>query len=186
MDKNLRSYIKVYNNFLTEDFCQSTVEQLKLLDFETHKFYSSYTDQTTSNEKELAMSFGHIDNKPMLADMIGAGVHQYMMDNNFPWFRNWSGYTHPRWNKYDQNTQMKEHCDHIHSIFDGQNKGVPILSLVGLLNDDFEGGNFVMFQDEVIELKTGDLMIFPSNFLYPHKVTEVTNGTRYSFVSWVW
>ena len=35
-----------------------------------------------------------------------------------------------------------------------------------------------------IKLKTGDILMFPSNFMYPHEVTECTKGTRYSFVSW--
>jgi predicted 2-oxoglutarate/Fe(II)-dependent dioxygenase YbiX len=61
-----------------------------------------------------------------------------------------------------------------------------MLSVVGLLNDDFKGGEFVMFRDVEIKLKRGDLLIFPSNFVYPHRVDPVTEGTRYSFVSWVW
>jgi predicted 2-oxoglutarate/Fe(II)-dependent dioxygenase YbiX len=43
-----------------------------------------------------------------------------------------------------------------------------------------------MFESDIIDLPKGSIMVFPSNFLYPHKVTEVTNGTRYSFVSWCW
>ena len=34
--------------------------------------------------------------------------------------------------------------------------------------------------------KTGDVLIFPSNFMYPHRVTEVKRGIRYSAISWVW
>ena len=37
-----------------------------------------------------------------------------------------------------------------------------------------------------IDTRKGDLIIFPSNFLYPHKITPVTKGVRYSYVSWVW
>jgi predicted 2-oxoglutarate/Fe(II)-dependent dioxygenase YbiX len=43
-----------------------------------------------------------------------------------------------------------------------------------------------MFEDTPIEFKTGDLIIFPSIFLYPHKVLPVTKGTRYSYISWVY
>jgi DNA-directed RNA polymerase beta subunit len=49
-----------------------------------------------------------------------------------------------------------------------------------------EGGEFVMFDDTTIELPKGSLLIFPSNFLYPHQVLPVTKGTRHAFVSWVW
>jgi predicted 2-oxoglutarate/Fe(II)-dependent dioxygenase YbiX len=44
----------------------------------------------------------------------------------------------------------------------------------------------VFFTDEVYELKAGQLMVFPSNFLFPHKVETVTEGTRYSFASWAY
>jgi predicted 2-oxoglutarate/Fe(II)-dependent dioxygenase YbiX len=81
---------------------------------------------------------------------------------------------------------MKLHCDHIHSMFDGERKGVPTLSILGSLNDDYEGGDLVMWETDKIQLKAGSIMIFPSNFMYPHRVDEVIKGTRYSYVSWVW
>jgi predicted 2-oxoglutarate/Fe(II)-dependent dioxygenase YbiX len=71
-------------------------------------------------------------------------------------------------------------------MFDGERKGIPILSVLGILNDNYEGGEFIMFDDYKINLKMGDVLIFPSIFLYPHKVKSVNKGTRYSFISWVW
>jgi predicted 2-oxoglutarate/Fe(II)-dependent dioxygenase YbiX len=44
----------------------------------------------------------------------------------------------------------------------------------------------VLFGDTVVELKKGELLIFPSNFLYPHKVEPVKKGKRYTYISWVW
>ena len=81
---------------------------------------------------------------------------------------------------------MKEHCDHIHDMFDGTRKGIPVLTVLGGLNNDYSGGDLVFFTDEVYELKAGQLMVFPSNFLFPHKVETVTEGTRYSFASWAY
>jgi predicted 2-oxoglutarate/Fe(II)-dependent dioxygenase YbiX len=43
-----------------------------------------------------------------------------------------------------------------------------------------------MWGDKVIEFKSGDLIIFPSNFVYPHRVETVTGGDRYSYVSWAY
>ena len=88
--------------------------------------------------------------------------------------------------RYFPGQTMQNHCDHIHDIFDGERKGIPTLSIIGILNDDYEGGELIMFEDKKIDTKKGDLLIFPSNFLYPHKVTPVTKGVRYSYVSWVW
>ena len=53
-----------------------------------------------------------------------------------------------------------------------------IYSCVFLINDDYEGG------DLKVEKKKNRLIIFPSNFLYPHTVLPVTKGERYSVVAW--
>jgi predicted 2-oxoglutarate/Fe(II)-dependent dioxygenase YbiX len=88
-----------------------------------------------------------------------------------------------RLNRYDKNTSMSLHVDNIHDIFDGQEKGVPILSIIGLLNDNYEGGDFYLCNRKV-DLKQGDIFIFPSNFIYPHEVKKIVKGTRYSFITW--
>jgi len=81
---------------------------------------------------------------------------------------------------------MKPHVDHIHTLFDGKIRGIPILSIVGLLNgpDEFQGGQFVFNDEKDPKLEKGDVLIFPSNFIYKHKVQLVTSGTRYSYVTW--
>ena len=71
-------------------------------------------------------------------------------------------------------------------IFDGERKGIPVLSIIGLLNDDYKGGELIMFNDYEIKLKEGDVLLFPSSFLYPHLVKPITKGIRYSLVSWSW
>lgn len=55
------------------------------------------------------------------------------------------------------------------------------------LNSDFEGGEFnFKSNDEVIQFPQGigDCIIFPSNFIFPHKVNPVTRGTRHAIVAW--
>jgi predicted 2-oxoglutarate/Fe(II)-dependent dioxygenase YbiX len=59
------------------------------------------------------------------------------------------------------------------------------LTLLGFLNDDYDGGDLYLCNQK-INTKTGDILIFPSNFLYPHRVEPVIMGIRYSWVSWVW
>ena len=78
------------------------------------------------------------------------------------------------------------HCDHIRDMFDGERKGIPIVTILGILNDNYKGGNFILFDNYDVNLREGDVLIFPSVFMYPHKVKPVTEGIRYSFVSWVW
>lgn len=186
MNKDLTSYVRIYNNFIDANFCQETVSQLTQIEFQRHTYYNNVEDKFVSFDKELSTSYEPINNTKPLSDKIWHGIQQYIDDINSPYFTHWQGYAPVRFNKYDQNTQMKSHCDHIHTIFDGERRGIPILTILGLLNDNFDGGEFVMFEDQTIRLQSGDLIIFPSNFLYPHQVKEITSGIRYSFVSWVW
>ena len=63
------------------------------------------------------------------------------------------------------------------------------LSLIFLLNDDYEGGELVFKtpgfeQESIFEPKKNRLIILPSNFQYPHGVKAVTKGIRYSMVTW--
>ena len=97
-----------------------------------------------------------------------------------------SGFSPIRFNRYNKDQIMSKHCDHIVSLFEGKNRGIPILSIVAVLNDNYKGGEFIMFDDYEIKFKAGDLIIFPSVFLYPHLVKPVKKGIRYSFVSWAW
>jgi hypothetical protein len=187
MNKDLQSYVKIYKGFYDKTLCEETVEQLKHAHFVKHRFYNFTKDSTKTFDTDLSVSADRIKNYDELANKIWYALEQYIVkDFNFKWFDGWNGYCPPRFNRYDSGTEMHEHCDHIRDIFQGEIRGVPILSVLGVLNEDYVGGEFVMFQDETIELKTGDLMIFPSSFLYPHKVNPVTQGVRYSFVSWMW
>ena len=81
---------------------------------------------------------------------------------------------------------MTKHIDHIKSLFDGERKGIPVLSIIGALNNNYTGGELIFFDNYQIKLKEGDVLLFPSNFLYPHLVKPVTKGERYSFISWSW
>ena len=182
----LKDYIKIYN-LTPEDVCKTTVQELQDADFDSHKFYNVKDGSYDIHTKDLAVAYCDTSTKEKLMKIIWDAVAKYILtDFKSDYFDGWSGFTEVRFNKYDVNTEMRLHCDHIHDMFDGSRKGIPKLSIVGILNDDFKGGEFIMFEDSKIELKIGDIMIFPSCFLYPHKVNEITEGTRYSFVSWVW
>ena len=59
------------------------------------------------------------------------------------------------------------------------------LSCSFLLNDEYEGGEFAFFDREImIRGSKGSVVVFPSNFMYPHEILPVTSGTRYSIITW--
>ena len=92
-------------------------------------------------------------------------------------------YTDFRINRYGKGGFMKEHIDNIHYSH-GQKQGYPHLTSLIFLNDDFDGGEFYLC-GEPLEKKIGSAIVFPSNFMYPHEVKKVTNGKRYSVMTWI-
>jgi len=93
-------------------------------------------------------------------------------------------FTDFRINRYGQGGFMKQHIDGIHHSH-GQKQGYPHLTSLLFLNDDYEGGEFVLCGDKYIEKIQGSAIVFPSNFMYPHEVKEVTDGKRYSIMTWI-
>lgn len=181
----LNSFIfrkNILPKFLTDDI----MKHEKDFEWSPHVWYSSHTETNTSHkEKELSVSNGDPELINVLKSFSVEAIKEYQEHINvsYPIVNYISD---PRLNKYNTGTMMRQHFDHIHTLFDGEARGIPVLSIVGLLNDDYSGGEFVFWDDYVVKLKAGDILTFPSNFMYKHRVNEVTEGTRMSFVSWAW
>jgi predicted 2-oxoglutarate/Fe(II)-dependent dioxygenase YbiX len=80
--------------------------------------------------------------------------------------------------KYEKGGFYTQHVD----SFTGDSKTI---SCSFILNSNFKGGEFSFFNNTLVyPLKKRSAIMFPSNFLYPHSVLPVTNGTRYSIVTW--
>lgn len=57
------------------------------------------------------------------------------------------------------------------------------ISAVIYLNDDYEGGEIEFPRHDIkIKPQAGDIILFPSNFVYEHSSCKVTEGTKYSVV----
>lgn len=80
--------------------------------------------------------------------------------------------------KYDgPGTHFKVHADHGPTY-------VCTVSAVIYLNDDYEGGeiSFPRFDNLVIKPQAGDIVIFPSTYIYEHASEDMISGTKYSVV----
>ena len=176
---NLQDYVAIYNindNLL----CKKIILQMDQKLWEKHS-YARANSKPITYDDDLDISYQNNELTNTLQRFFLKCVENYLTNiapSTFPL----QELTQIRFNKYEIGTNMKMHQDHIHTIFDGEKKGVPILSVIA--NDDFEGGDFLMFDGKKLKLTVGDVIVFPSNFLYPHAVTTITKGTRYSCVSW--
>lgn len=188
MNKDLENYVLKIPNILDDAFCKKIIKELQSAHWEINTFYNHKNKKisSVSGAQELDTSYTKIKSNDVIIKKLWLAIHKYIVEFlKFKWFDSWEGYSPLRFNRYSKNQLMMEHCDHIKSLFTGENRGIPVLSLVGLLNNNYTGGEFIMFQDKEYKIKAGEVLLFPSNFLYPHKVLPVKKGIRYSYTSWV-
>ena len=88
-----------------------------------------------------------------------------------------------RVNRYSKGGFMSEHTDNNHHSHK-QRYGFPHGSILFFLNDDYEGGEFIV-ADNIYKPKKNSSIIFPSNFMFPHSVNKIEEGTRYSIITWL-
>ena len=185
--KTIEDYISV-ENYIPTEVCEELIDECNKKDWQKHT-WNNYAQGTTLSEptKELDVMPCTQEQQNKITPYLLKALEDYQIKVSVPgekteglWLTKFSPI---RFNKYEIGTMMREHYDHIHSLFDGKIKGIPIVSIVANLNTDYEGAEFYCRGKE-IKLKTGDILLFPSNFMYPHEVKETTKGTRYSFVSW--
>jgi len=84
--------------------------------------------------------------------------------------------------KYENTGFYTWHVDHFADI-------PRTMSCILLLNNDYEGGNLCFRNPDgsgewQVDVKPNRMIVWPSNFLFPHTVKPVTKGTRYSVVAW--
>ena len=187
MKKLITDYIFIDRKKINDDYCNSLIKELNKHIFKDSLFYDPKNKKyfSPSGKKTYKTVEEKIKNADELINLIQLSIEKYLKKLNFSWFSNIINFTYPKFHKYSKGNLMIKHCDHIRYIFDGKNKGVPILTIIGILNDDFKGGQTFLC-DKDLKFFKGDILIFPSNFLYPHEIKEIKKGIRYSFISWAW
>jgi len=183
----IKNYIYVKNH-MPKELCEELIDECNKGIWQKHRWNNYATGTMTSEPtKELDVMNSTKEQQAKITPYLAKALGEYQEKVSKQGEKTGPGwltkFSPIRFNRYPVGTMMREHYDHIHSIFDGQMKGVPLVSIVANLNEDYEGSEFYC-RGEKIELKTGDILLFPSNFMYPHEVRETTKGTRYSFVSW--
>lgn len=185
---DVRDYVKIYS-ICSEEVCNRVNLKLDNAMWENHSYHDPTTDKEVTMEHDYSIcDLPHTDpDVDFLMRGIWTSLRSYVDSLEFhEWFSSWSGHSFIRFNRCVENKKIRRHYDGVKRLFDGKVRGDPFLSVVGKLNSDYEGGEFIMWEDTLIDLKPGQIMIFPSNFMYPHQVNTVTKGTRYSFVSWAY
>lgn len=174
----LSDYIKNYENVLDDKLCDEIIKNSN-----NKKFDRATTGDGTRSKKRICYS-SPLDKKfeKNIYESVSKILKQY--DNSFKYFTTGlstedTGYEHLLYiGKESGNYAM--HVDH----FDLQPR---VLSISFILNDNYDGGDFVFFEKNpfVVKKKKGSAVVFPSNFCFPHAVKPVSNGDRHSIITWI-
>lgn len=186
MQTNLYYYVKQYRNTFDDDVCQKSLDELNSAKFEKHWYYNNKTQQRFTSDADCYTSAEQLSTSQIIMDNVVGCIDTYQKELDFSWFQEWTAVSAPRFNKYTAGTEMKQHCDHITNLFDGERRGIPILTILGLFQNSDKGGDLILFDDKTVNFQPKDILIFPSIFLFPHRVTPILEGVRYSFVCWAW
>ena len=186
----LKDCIYTAKGIIPANLCEYIIKDVETREWKPHTWYNSQSDSYGSEETmELDVPPTTKELQDLLSPIIIQAGAEYNARYTYPSERTsqiMNRFTGVRFNRYKPGQIMRYHVDHIHSIFDGENKGIPVLSFILNLNDNYEGADLFFWENHVVKLGKGDIIMFPSLFLFPHGVTEAISGLRYSAVSWAW
>jgi|DEB19_MinimDraft_3_1074340.scaffolds.fasta_scaffold00878_3 hypothetical protein len=174
---NLLDYIKVYK-IVTPELCQSVIESAK---WRTKPWVVTYGNQTNIY---TGVDCSELD--PLLESKIMLGVskglslysHEVGPKQNGHPSKLTSGSFRCMINRYNTGIELENHFDQ-NAVYN------PSITCIIMLNHEFEGGELVFMDEYPISFNIGEAVYFPSNFMFTHKVTKVTQGTRYTLSIWL-
>jgi PKHD-type hydroxylase len=170
----------LWEDAITKDDCEHILKKLDWEKSQPGLFFDKNKDFIKNNEKRIT---NVIWLEP--SSVIGCVVNTYIRHANkaAEWNFDLTDIENIQIGRYKTTGHYDWHKDLGSPNQDGIQRK---LSCSVLLNDtlEFEGGNleFKDREDQPI-MKQGSLIVFPS--FIEHRITPVTNGIRYSAVSWV-
>jgi len=182
----LEDFVQVFDNVLSQENCNLILDEYKnTLEWQNTRTGDGQVAKDTRNCMEIGLSLNQVleqnfDVRKNLDNIVFESVRKVIANYNalVPTFRIDidTGYNLLR---YREGEFYVQHTD----SFKEQQRS---LSCSLQLNEDYDGGEFALFDREMmIRTSAGSAIVFPSNFMYPHEIMPVIRGTRYSVITWL-
>jgi hypothetical protein len=167
---------------------QELIDKAEELDlFKRSSMVTAHTGEMSygerrNNDSVLISAVVHPDFAPFeqkISAVLKAGSDLYCRLNTYVNIKKDTGFQLLR---YQPGQHFRTHIDNIagHPTW-GQRQ----LSGLVYLNDDYQGGALHFpRQQKKIKPRAGSVVLFPSNFAYPHESQDVTSGNKYAVVTW--
>tara|TARA_R100000700_G_scaffold30618_1_gene37629 strand:- start:13 stop:594 length:582 start_codon:yes stop_codon:yes gene_type:complete len=190
----LKEFIKVYPNFLSPTQVSAFLRNFSNYQFNdttvvgagaTEKNHNSIVDKSIRKAQDYNLNINRTVTETHWYNYICAkivkAVERYKIDTNGDF--NISLVQEVSLLKYEKGGFYKPHVDSCRAIHRE-------LSIIIFLNNDYQGGYLKFYKPngEVyyeVQPFPGTIVLWPSNFLYPHAADTVLEGTRFCIVSWV-
>ena len=172
----ITDFIHCYENMLDKNICQEIIKNSENLKFQRASTLNNVTDYRKCYSEKLDKKF---DDDVFKA--VGNVINQYAKDHAY--FSTGlsvedTGYEHLIYIGA-QKGEYKEHTDHA-------DINPRVLTCSFILNDNYDGGDFVFFGGSYkVTKKIGSAIVFPSNFCFPHAVLPITKGDRHAVITWI-
>ena len=179
--KYTENYIQYYKNIVPVNLCNKLINH----DFSYEpSTYSTHDSGKVIKDERVRMDDFWIRKDNIFYNDIKDCFENVIVKykNEFPLFAV-NHTTDFRISRYYKGGFMSRHVDNIHHSH-GQQYGYPQVSVLLYLNDNYDGGEFLV-AGEQFETEEGSAIIFPSNFVYPHEVKKILSGVRWSVVTWL-
>lgn len=184
--ENLKDYIVIIDNILSEDLCNLIIEEYQSDDWLLALVGQGVVNKNVRNVKTVRLDDLNILHKNLsVRNQIITQLNGAMFFAINKYKRSYApGLTATRNSgfellQYSEECFYKEHVDSFSNLHRH-------IAVSFHLNDDYEGGEFGFYNGRhKVKAKKGSVVIFPSNFMYPHEIFPVTKGKRYSIITWI-
>ena len=187
----IKNFIKIYDDVLPLNVLSNLIRYINTVDFqeakivgtENNKHEVNFNIRRTFNYslEKISNSLSDVHWYSLLKKLFNNMLQKYINDNHIVDFPI-NSITDITVLKYEDTGFYTWHTDHCEKI-------PRTMSCILLLNNDYEGGNLCFRNPDgsgewEVEVKPNRIIVWPSNFLYPHTVKPITKGKRYSVVAW--
>jgi len=185
----IKNFIKIYDEVLPWNALSNLIRFANVSNFEEAKIGGGDENKTDFNvRRTYSLTLSNLNNSlsnvhwfTLLHSFFKKKLDQYKFDANILDY-DYRTIFDIEILKYKNTGFYTWHVDHFATV-------PRTMSCILLLNNDYDGGNLCFRNPDgsgewEVEVKPNRMIIWPSNFLYPHTVKPVTEGTRYSVVAW--
>jgi prolyl 4-hydroxylase len=178
------------SNLLSRSLCDHLIEVAECCPFESAGILVGQVDSDVRSNDLLALdragALGESANEILLTQI---GIIQKLLRQEYgaPF-----GYAEPcSILRYETGQFYRRHVDNflLSSRVQELEQGIPTrdISIVGYLNDDFEGGETYFDRQNIkVRPEAGSAIVFPSHFTHPHQALPVSQGRKYAFTTWLY